>query len=148
MPQEVVTSKAPHNIFRVCPAYFRHSWWGIPKNAVCCFGCHRSVSLLGFMTASVQLTRGRGTNSTSKSGQDRPGGSHSAATGAEPSVLCGKEPEISESVCVHLVAEEAGGSCWSPILYLLGLKFTSVFPPRDYFLSAKRFLTYHIYKCV
>lgn len=63
------------------------------------------------MPVSIQLTRGRGTNSTSKSGQDQPGGSHSAATGAEPSVLCGREPAISESVCVHLVAEEAGGSC-------------------------------------
>lgn len=100
-----------------------------------------AISLWAFWAHStVQFTRGRGTNSTSKSGQDQPGGSHSSAAGAEPSILCGRELGISGSVCVPLAAEEAGGCCWSPISCRLGLKFTSIFPPGDYFLSAEDFL--------
>lgn len=76
------------------------------KNVVCCFGCHRSLSLSGFMTVSAQFIWGGGTNSTGESGRHWPGGNHSSAAGAEPSVPCGREPEISKSGCVHRVAGE------------------------------------------
>lgn len=79
------------------------------KNVVCCFGCHRSLSLSGFMTVSAQFIWGGGTNSTGESGWDRPGGSHSSVSGVEHSVPCGREPEISKSSCVHRVAEDQRG---------------------------------------
>jgi len=47
-------------------------------------------------------------NSAGENGQDGPGGSHSSAAGAEPSVPCGKEPEVSKSSCVRRVAEGGG----------------------------------------
>lgn len=76
------------------------------KDVVCCFGCYRSLSLSGFMRVSAQFVWGGGTNSIGESSRDRPGGSHSSAAGVEPSLPCGREPEISESGCVHRVAEE------------------------------------------
>lgn len=100
-----------------------------------------AISLWVFWVHSAaQFMRGGRTNSTSKSSQDLPGGSHSTATGAEPSIFCGREPGISGSVCIPLATEEAGGCCWSPISYRLGLKLTSIFPPGDCFLSAEDFL--------
>lgn len=80
------------------------------KNVVCCFGWRRFLSLLGFRTVLAQFVWGGGMNCTCKSGRDRPGGSHSSAAEAEPSVPCGKEPEISKTGCVHWVAEDQGGA--------------------------------------
>lgn len=74
------------------------------------FYCHRSPSLLGFTTVPAQLVWAGGTNGTGESGWDQPGGSHSSAAGAEPSIPYGKELEISESGCVHRAAEERGAA--------------------------------------
>lgn len=122
------------------------SWWS-HSNALCCFDCHMSLSLLGFMTASAQFAWGRGANSTGKNSQDQPSGSHRSARGVETNISCGREPEIFESSCVHRVTQEQEAAAEVKFHICLSSDLLVLFPSRDSSLC-KRFLTYHIYKRV
>lgn len=142
MPQEMlnklVTKQRLQGLSHILQAQLLND---LAKNMVCCFSCHRSLSLSGLMTVSAQFIWGGETNSTGKSSQNWPGGSHSSAAGVELTVFPtgGSQRSLRAVVSIKLRGGE-GCRCWSQISYLLGLKFTGVFPPKDYFLCAKDFL--------
>lgn len=87
---------------------------------------------LGFLAILIQFMRG-GRTTLLGSGQV-----WATALQQEWSpAFLGERRQRSLRMVVSIEVQRSRGSCWSQISSLLGLTSTSVFPSRDYFLSAK-----------